>query len=658
MSDLDEIKSKLKQRGTSQKDFEEKIDLLNKLAYDIRMQQPEKTISIAEVALDTAQKINYKKGIAHAVFNTGLALEFLGKLEEAREKYIESSENFREIDDKELMARAIRGIGKTYRNRHKYYESIEKFEEAAKIFQEIGNKNYYGQSVSDIADAYHALHEYAKALEYYVITYNTFIEIGDKREESIVYNRIAIINMFLGETDEALEYYQKSVELKREIGDKTNEALSLMNIGLLYFDKENFDEALKYYNQAQAINIEIGEKVNEATCNINIAEVLIKKEEFEEAEKRLDISKEILIPTNHQHFKTSLNLTYSRLYAAKSEFYEAIHFINDALVLAEEVNDKKLQMDCYEAYSNCYAGLIDYEKAHEYFRKYYTLKNEIYTKEMHEKIKNTQYKYERETALKEAETQKKRGEELEKALKQVESLNEDLKRMNEEKNTFMALVAHDLKNPLNAIMGYAQLARGNPNMFSEEELKDMFNDIEVSARIMSELITNYLEFTTIEAGRVLLDMKQIDICKIASYAADSFRSRGSSKDIAIELITSSPDIIVLADKNALTQVLDNLVSNAVKFSPSGTTVTINIEKLDGIVRCSVIDQGPGISKEDHEKLFKKFSRLTAKPTAGESSTGLGLSITKRLTEDMNGTIRCESDEGKGAAFILEFPAMS
>ena len=105
-------------------------------------------------------------------------------------------------------------------------------------------------------------------------------------------------------------------------------------------------------------------------------------------------------------------------------------------------------------------------------------------------------------------------------------------------------------------------------------------------------------------------------------------------------------------------MLDNLVSNAVKFSPSGTTVTINVEKLEDIVRCTVADQGPGISKEDQEKLFKKFARLTAKPTAGESSTGLGLSITKRLTEDMNGTIRCESQEGKGAAFILEFPAIS
>ncbi len=658
MSDLEEIKDKLKQRGTSQKDFEEKIDLLNKLAHDVREQQPEKCVSIAEVALDTAKKINYIKGIAVATLNTGLALDILLKLEEAREKYSEARRLFDELGERSLFARATRGIGKTYRKSHKNHEAIEKFEEAAAIFKELGDTRSYALTVSDIADTYQSLHEYARALEYYIITYNVFNEVGDRRQISIIFNRIAVINMLLGEEQEALEYYHKSVDLKRELGDKVNEALSLMNIGLIYYNRKDYDEALKYYNQAQALNIEIGEKRNEAMCNINIAEGLIKKGEFEEAEKRLDVSKEILAPTSEKHFKVSLNLSYSKLYAAKEEFYEAIHFINDALAVAEEVNDKQLILESYESYSNCYAGLSDFEKAHEYFRKYYDLKNEIYTKEMHEKIKNMQYKYEREIALKEAETQKKRGQELEKALTQVESLNEDLKKMNEEKNTFMALVAHDLKNPLNAIMGYAQLARVNPEQFSAEELEDMFNDIEVSARIMSELITNYLEYTTIEAGRVHLEMQEINISNAAIYVTDSFKSRSQSKDIKIDLATSSDSIYVYADKNALTQVLDNLVSNAVKFSPSGTTVTINVEKLEDIVRCTVADQGPGISKEDQEKLFKKFARLTAKPTAGESSTGLGLSITKRLTEDMNGTIRCESQEGKGAAFILEFPAIS
>ncbi|HLT24392.1 MAG TPA: tetratricopeptide repeat-containing sensor histidine kinase [Ignavibacteria bacterium] len=658
MSDLEEIKDKLKQRGTSQKDFEEKIDLLNKLAHDVREQQPEKCVSIAEVALDTAKKINYIKGIAVATLNTGLALDILLKLEEAREKYSEARRLFDELGERSLFARATRGIGKTYRKSHKNHEAIEKFEEAAAIFKELGDTRSYALTVSDIADTYQSLHEYARALEYYIITYNVFNEVGDRRQISIIFNRIAVINMLLGEEQEALEYYHKSVDLKRELGDKVNEALSLMNIGLIYYNRKDYDEALKYYNQAQALNIEIGEKRNEAMCNINIAEGLIKKGEFEEAEKRLDVSKEILAPTSEKHFKVSLNLSYSKLYAAKEEFYEAIHFINDALAVAEEVNDKQLILESYESYSNCYAGLSDFEKAHEYFRKYYDLKNEIYTKEMHEKIKNMQYKYEREIALKEAETQKKRGQELEKALTQVESLNEDLKKMNEEKNTFMALVAHDLKNPLNAIMGYAQLARVNPEQFSAEELEDMFNDIEVSARIMSELITNYLEYTTIEAGRVHLEMQEINISNAALYVTDSFKSRSQSKDIKIDLTTSSDSIYVYADKNALTQVLDNLVSNAVKFSPSGTTVTINIEKLEDIVRCTVADQGPGVSKEDQEKLFKKFARLTAKPTAGESSTGLGLSITKRLTEDMNGTIRCESEEGKGAAFILEFPAIS
>ena len=282
------------------------------------------------------------------------------------------------------------------------------------------------------------------------------------------------------------------------------------------------------------------------------------------------------------------------------------------------------------------------------------LKNEIFNKEMYEKIKNLQYKYERETALKEAETQKKRGQELEKALKQVEELNENLQKMNEEKNTFMALVAHDLKNPLNAVLGYAQLVRANPQQFSETEYKEMFNDIEVSARIMTELITNYLEFTTIEAGKVELDMREIDISKIARYVTDSFASRADSKKIILEYNSNPPEININADKNALMQILDNLVSNAVKFSNPGKRVILSLSANDSTARCVVTDEGPGISPEDMQKLFRKFSRLSARPTAGESSTGLGLSIAKKLTEDMNGNIWCESEEGKGTSFLLEF----
>jgi len=656
MTNIEGIIEKLSERGTSKEDFIEKIDLLNNLAHDIRKKEPEKTISISEVVLNTSGKIGYKKGTAFAVFHRAMANDLLGNFPEAASGYEESVALFKELDDEFCVARATRGIGKAYRKQYKNSQAIEHFEKSAAMFKQMGETDHYGETISDIADAYHFMNEYASALEYYLKTIEIFTELGNKSKISIVYNRIAVINMHLEEVDEALEYYHKSVELKRELGDKTNEALSLMNIGLIFHNKENYEDALKYFHQAYSINKEIGEKVNGSLCLINIANTLTKQGKFEESEKDLDEAKTIIEASRDKNFKAHLYMAYANLYMHKKEFYEAIHFVNDAMALAEEIELKDLIMDCCKLYSECYSGLTDYEKAHEYFKKYYDLKSEIFNKEMYEKIKNLQYKYERETALKEAETQKKRGEELEKALKKVEELNDDLRKINEEKNTFMALVAHDLKNPLNAVLGYAQLVKSNPE-FSVEEFKEMFNDIDISARIMTELITNYLEFTTIEAGKVELDMREADISKVAKYVIDSFGSRAKAKDISLEYLCIPAEAMIKADKNALTQILDNLVSNAIKFSPAGKKVDVLIERIEETVRCTIKDEGPGVSEEEMNQLFKKFSRLSAKPTAGESSTGLGLSITKKLTEDMKGKVWCESIDGKGASFILEFPAL-
>ncbi len=114
-------------------------------------------------------------------------------------------------------------------------------------------------------------------------------------------------------------------------------------------------------------------------------------------------------------------------------------------------------------------------------------------------------------------------------------------------------------------------------------------------------------------------------------------------------------MLVEADRAALEQVLDNLVSNALKFSPSGKTVRVVIgQSADGRGECRVIDQGPGFTDQDKEQIFRRYRRLSARPTGGEPSTGLGLSIVRKLMQDMRGDLRFESTPNQGATFILAF----
>jgi signal transduction histidine kinase len=134
---------------------------------------------------------------------------------------------------------------------------------------------------------------------------------------------------------------------------------------------------------------------------------------------------------------------------------------------------------------------------------------------------------------------------------------------------------------------------------------------------------------------------------------DQYRQPAEAKQITLHFSNEAPENVVSADEQALMQVLENLVSNAVKYSPHGKQAFVRILRNGDAVRIEIQDEGEGISEEDMKKLFGKFARLTARPTGGEHSTGLGLSIVKRMVEAMNGKVWCESELGKGSTFIVE-----
>jgi two-component system sensor histidine kinase/response regulator len=232
-----------------------------------------------------------------------------------------------------------------------------------------------------------------------------------------------------------------------------------------------------------------------------------------------------------------------------------------------------------------------------------------------------------------------------------------LREMNDEKNEFMGIVAHDLKNPLGAIEGYSELILKE---WAEPggELHDCASRIRETARRLTEMVRNLLDANRIERGEMKLDLRPVDLASLLSVVVESYRPRAAAKQQAIEPHLESGPAIVQADKNLVLQVFDNLVSNAVKYSPPGTQITARLKTTPASVRCEVQDQGPGISAEDQKRLFGKFARLTAQPTAGEHSTGLGLSIVKKVVEAMGGQVWCESELGQGATFIVEFAARS
>jgi len=241
---------------------------------------------------------------------------------------------------------------------------------------------------------------------------------------------------------------------------------------------------------------------------------------------------------------------------------------------------------------------------------------------------------------------------MQKALGELGAANERLVTLNNEKSEFLGIAAHDLKNPLTAIVANAELLTlpdTNPG-----EVFDVAKDIMAAAGQMKGLISDLLDANAIEEGRFTSDIQACDVEALIERSVSNNRLGAVKKGIRLHACCSD-GLTAKADPKASLQIFDNLISNAIKFSPPNSTVSIRTFPEAGHVLIAVQDQGPGIGEGDQKKMFGKFIRLTARPTGGESSTGLGLSIVKRLVEAMSGSIDCQSVLGCGATFTVKLP---
>ncbi len=237
-------------------------------------------------------------------------------------------------------------------------------------------------------------------------------------------------------------------------------------------------------------------------------------------------------------------------------------------------------------------------------------------------------------------------------------LNQELVALNQEKNEFLGIAAHDLKNPLSAIQSLANLMRMAINDFPQEKIVEFAAMIENSAQRLFALIQNLLDVNAIESGNTHISLASYDILPFFQTVVQNYIKPAENKNIEIKFNFVEESYPILADENAIFQVLDNLVSNAIKYSPHGKSVYFTLSKTDSTVRCEIRDEGPGLSEKDLTQLFGKFARLTPRPTGDEHSTGLGLFIVKKLVEVMKGNVWCKSELGRGTTFITEFPLLA
>lgn len=237
----------------------------------------------------------------------------------------------------------------------------------------------------------------------------------------------------------------------------------------------------------------------------------------------------------------------------------------------------------------------------------------------------------------------------------LKNARDKLARLLSEKDELMAVLAHDLKNPLAAIsLGVQTLQhRADPAYIGK-----VSGQMEATVNRMREIIESLLAERAAERAGFPLTYQTVSLNQAIDEALSSLRPAALAKRIHLDTALPATSPQILADPHALRHILDNLISNALKFSPHGSTVHISATAAaaDSPPSVQVTDEGPGLTTEDCAGLFQKYSRLSARPTAGESSTGLGLAIVKMLTERMGGTVHGGNRaDRRGAVFTFSLP---
>jgi signal transduction histidine kinase len=248
-----------------------------------------------------------------------------------------------------------------------------------------------------------------------------------------------------------------------------------------------------------------------------------------------------------------------------------------------------------------------------------------------------------------------RTRELATALAELDEKSREVEAASRHKSEFLANMSHELRTPLNAISGFSQVLR--KQLFGEinEKQAEYLDDILGSARHLLSLIDDVLDLSKVEAGQIELQVAPFSLPAVLERGVVVVRERAIKGGVRVSL-SSEPGVdTVIGDERRVIQVIFNLLSNAVKFTPAGGTVDVAAAHLDGEVRVSVSDTGPGIAREDQDRIFEEFQQAAAGKEQREG-TGLGLALSKRLVELHGGRIWVDSERGKGSTFVFTLPA--
>jgi len=648
---------------------EARFKVLNEIAWEYRFAYPDSTVFYTNMGYQLGQKLNLSTGLAQPLNYQGVAYNYKGNRLKSYDLYTQALEVALLQKDTIQIAYSNNNLGRLF------------FEQGI----------------------------LAKSYNYYIHSLQLFKKMHDLKGMAYSLQSLGTLQRTQRDFVQSEKNYQEAYHIRLQLGNQRDIMAAHTMLGRLYFERGEYRQSEKILLQADSVGSLIQDAVNLAEVKMLLAKTYLELNRISEAKKAATHGAEVIarLP-QYRHILPETMLILGKIKLQLHAYAEAKKYLQSSLNVAIEIKDLQGQMDAYQQLWKLSEQLKDKTSAMAFMNQYLVLKDSIKDLDLARQVDRLQFQLEIEKKdrenqlLKLAQVNQKaiiaqqktqnialligilcsaivavtlgyyfkkrsRNNELlsaqnkfiELQRKQIEKRNIDLthqnqrlEELNHEKDMLMNIVAHDLKSPLARIMGLANLmGMEHPLSPGQQEYVRLMKDVTQSNL---NLITDLLDVNALDHQAETPAPVQINLGSLLQERIAFFQYSSLHKKIELQLLHTLIHPIQ-SNVGYLTRIIDNLVSNAIKFSNPGSSVQVTASITKNIFTLSVKDNGPGFSAADQEFLYQRFKKLSTRPTSGETSNGLGLAIVKTLVDRLNGEISLVTELGKGSEFTVRIP---
>lgn len=686
------------------------IKLLNEISWHLALTDPDKSIQFADSAISFAEKINWLKGKAKALNIKAEIFRNKGLFEKALTEHKFALNIFKNLEDSFGIAETESAIGITYFSKSDYSNAFNKFDSALELYAKLDNDDGILNVNSYLGILFSSFGQHDKSIEYFERSLNSAKKLKNDSKIATQLNNLGIAHFDLGKYNKAIEYYQQAAELFKSIGDEFNYSLVIGNIGIPFTELKKYPMAQKYFEESLEVAVKIGDRIGIAHQYGNLGEMYFKmSKEFNdhsleksgenynsEAIKFLKKSIAEFERLNSLDEQNNFLIILSDVYSMSGDYQNSLKVYKEAIVLKDSiqsVENRKIiaDLEIKQELNNkeMEIALLNKEKEYESITKTAItilavlilliagLISFFYKKKRDDNIllsKNIQLreKVEKELRINEKELTKHKNH-LEKLVKDrthkleneiiehkqtEEALLMAIERAeiaNNAKSVFLANMSHELRTPLVGILGYSELLK---SIIEDEDAKEMAAGINRTGNRLLNTLSLVLDLARIESDKFEINISEVDIISELKETYKNFKAMAENKNLKIRLDLHSESFVLTTDLGMFKVILENLINNAIKFTKEGEIgISTNIcyENENPYLCLQIKDTGIGIQKKDIPRIFEEFKQLSEGFTKDFQGSGLGLSITKKFIDLLDGHINVESDVGKGTTFSIKFP---